>query len=100
MMHEQTIQVITYPGYPIQYPSSPSTGMEEIDADIWDSLLSIWIREDRLKKPFYYSLIPLLKIDWSSVWPDFEIESETSLEEVTKKLSRDIFLKKILLWKW
>jgi len=86
MMYDQTIQAIAYQDYPIQYPSSPSTGMEEIDADIRDSSSSIWIREKRLKKHFYHSLIPLLKIDWSSVLPNFEIESETSLEEVTKKI--------------
>jgi len=79
MMYKQTLQEVTYPDYPIQYPSSPSTGMEEIDADIRDSLLSIWNREKRLKNPFYHSLIPLLKIDWSSVQPDFEIENETVL---------------------
>jgi hypothetical protein len=84
-MYKQTLQNVTYPDYPIQYPSSPSTGMEEIDADIWDSLLSIWIREKRLKKSFYHSLIPLLKIDWSSVLPDFEIRNETVLRIPEKK---------------
>ena len=62
-MYGQTLQAITYQDYPIQYPSSPSTGMEEIDVDIWESLLSIWIRKKRLKSLFYHSLIPLLKID-------------------------------------
>lgn len=77
-MYQLTMQDVTYRDYPIQYFSSPSTGIEDIDIiDIWDSVLSNWARE-RPKRPFYHSLISLLETDLSSIWPHFEIKSETS----------------------
>lgn len=84
MMYQLTMQDVTYRDYPIQYFFSPSTGIKEIDIDIWDSVLSNWVRE-RPKRPFYHSLLSFLKIDWSSVWPDFEIENETVLRVPGKK---------------
>ncbi|MHA1330003.1 MAG: hypothetical protein ACTSR2_02890 [Candidatus Hodarchaeales archaeon] len=81
MMYQLTMQDVTYRDYPIQYFSSPSTGIEDIDIiDILDSMLSNWVRE-RPKTPFYHSLISLLKTDLSSIWPHFEIKSETSMFE-------------------
>jgi len=85
MMYQPTMQDVTNRNYSIQYFYSPSTGIEEIDIDIWDSVLSNWVRE-RPKRPIYHSLIPLLEIDLSSIWPHFEIKSETSLiEEILEK---------------
>jgi len=80
-MYQLTMQDIAYRDYPIQYFSTSSTGIEEIDImDIRDNLLSTWMRK-RPKKLFYHSLIPLLEIDLSSIWPHFEIKNETSLIE-------------------
>ncbi|HIE14475.1 TPA: hypothetical protein EYP70_04310 [Candidatus Bathyarchaeota archaeon] len=77
-MYQLTIQDVTYRDYPIQYFSSPSTRIEEIDIiDVRDSILSNWVRE-RLKRPFYHSLISLLETDLSSIRPHFEIKTETS----------------------
>lgn len=88
MMYQLTMQDVTHRDYPIQYFSNPSTGIEEIDIiNLWDSVLSNWIRE-RPKRPFYHSLILLFETDLSSIWPRFEIKSETSmLEEI---LGREI----------
>jgi len=80
-MYQLTMQDIAYQDYPIQYFSSSSAGIEEIDImDIRDSLLSTWMRK-RPKELFYHSLIPLLEIDFSSIRPRFEIKNETSLIE-------------------
>lgn len=85
MMYQLTLQDVTYQGYPIQYPSAISSRVEEIDKnEAWNSLLSIWIREKRLKRPFLYqTLSSLLEIDLSSVWPHLEIKNETSLLQET-----------------
>lgn len=84
-MYQLTIQDVTYRDYPIQF-SSPSTSIEEIDIrDIWDSVLSKWVRE-RPKGLFYHSLISLLETDLSSIWPHFEIKRETSMfEEILER---------------
>lgn len=88
MMYEQTLQDVTYPDYPIQTPSSPSTGIEEIDKpEIWESLLFSLIRK-QFKKQIHYNLFPLFEVDLSSIKPHFEIKNETSLIE-------DIFEKTI-----
>ncbi|MFQ6062271.1 MAG: hypothetical protein ACE5J9_03740 [Methanosarcinales archaeon] len=76
------MQDVTYQDYPIQYPSAISSRIEEIDKnEILDSLSFIWIRK-LLKEHFFYyfyqSLLPSLEIDLSSVYPRFEIKSETS----------------------
>lgn len=90
-MYKQTLQDVTYPDYPIQNLSSPSTGMEEIDIlDIWESLLSslIW---NKSKKQFY-SICPLyLSVDPSSIkQPHFEIKDVTSrVEELTTERERE-----------
>lgn len=86
MMYKQTLQDVTYPDYPIQYPFSPSTGIEEIDIpDIWDRLLSFLIQKQP-KKQFYYNLSSLFEVDLSSIEPHFEIKNETSLiEDIFKK---------------
>ena len=82
-MYQLTNQDVTHRDYPIQYFSNPSTGIKEIDTEnLRDSVLSKWIRE-RPKRPFYHSLIFLFETDLSSIWPRFEIKSETSmLEEI------------------
>jgi hypothetical protein len=83
----QLTQDVTYGDSPIQYFSSPSTGIEEIDImEIRDNVLSTWMRK-RPKEPFYYSLISLFEIDLSSIWPHFEIKSEIPLiEEILEKV--------------
>jgi len=97
MMHQLTMQDVTYQDYPIQYFSSPSTGIDEIDEYIWDSVLSNWIRE-RPKRQFCHSLMPLLETDLSSIRPHFEIKNEIAprvperenifafISEITNKL--------------
>jgi len=80
-MYQLTMQDIAYQDYPIQYFSSSSAALEEINImDVRDNLLSIWMRK-RPKELFYHSLIPLLEIDLSSIRPHFEIKNETSLSE-------------------
>jgi len=87
-MYQLTMQDVTYQGYPIQYSSAVSSEVEEIDKnDIWDNLLSTLMRGKRFRKPFlYHSFMSLLENDWSSIWPYFEIKTETSLiEEMTRE---------------
>jgi len=82
MMYQLTTQDVTYQDYPIQYSSSPSTGIEDID-NIRDSVLSNWLQEGFRR---LFSLIPLFKVDLSSIKPHFEIKNETSLiEEIFEK---------------
>lgn len=90
-MYQLTMQEVTYQDYPIQYFSSPSTEIKQIDiTDIWDSILSKWIIE-RPKRPVYHSLLSLLEIDLSSTWPRFEIKRETSsIEEAGKNITEII----------
>jgi len=90
-MYQLTMQDVTYPDYPIQHFFSPSTGIKETETDIWDSVLSKWIRKHP-KRLFYHSLISLFEIDLSSIWPHFEIKNDTSLfEEIfDKEISEDI----------
>ena len=99
MMYQFTMQDVTYQDYPIQYFSSPSTGIEDIDiTDLWDSILSQWMRE-RPEKSFYHSLISLLnllEIDFSSIRPHFEIKTETSLiKELTTISEEDIAMEMV-----
>ena len=92
-MSQLTTQEVTYRDYPIQYFSSQSIGIKGIDVDIYESMLSNLLRE-RPKKLFY----PLmsLEIDWSSVWPHFEIKTETSLaEELTTISEEDIAMEMV-----
>ena len=79
MMYHLTMQDVTYQDYPIQYFTSPSTGIVEMDImEIWDSVLSTWIRK-LSEKLSYPDLTSLLETDSSSIWPHFEIKTETSL---------------------
>lgn len=88
-MYEQTLQEATSLDYPIQTPSTPSTGIEEIDLpDTWESLLFSLIRKE-FKKQFYYNLFPLFEVNLSSIKPHFEIKNETSLiEESFRKVEQ------------
>jgi len=81
MMYQLTSRDVTYQGYPIQYPLTGSWRAEETEtSEILDSLFSIWMGQKRLKVPFFYrNLSTLFEIDISSVYPHFEIKSETSL---------------------
>jgi len=106
-MYQLTMQDIAYRDYPIQYFSTSSTGIDEIDImDVRDNLLSTWMRK-RPKKLFYHSLIPLLEIDLSSIRPHFEIKNETSLiEEILEMvvpedmLEFDIFVRMPPIKEW
>ena len=78
-----TMQEVTNQDYPIQYLSNPSTSIEEIDIrDFLINILSNLIRQN-VKRPSYLSLISILETDLSSIWPRFEIKSETALLEET-----------------
>lgn len=91
MMYQPALQDITYQDYPIQYPLS-GRSTEEMDiSEILDSLFSIWIRQKRPKEIFYQNLLSLLEIDLSSVWPHYEIKSETSLMEI-KEISEEMIV--------
>jgi hypothetical protein len=80
-MYQLTMQDSSYRDYPIQYSTSPSTRIEEIDiADMWNNLL-FNLEQEQPKTSFYLSLTRLLETDFSSVWPYFEIKNETSLIE-------------------
>jgi len=87
MMYQPTLQEVTYKDYQIQYFSSPSTSVEQIDIlDALDNMLYI-LTQKPFKKPFYHTLIPLLRIDWSSISPDFEIKNETfSVDVIPEEL--------------
>ncbi len=95
-MYQFTTQDVTYQDYPIEYFSSSSTRITEIDImDIWDSVLSKWVRE-RPKRLFYHSLISRLEIDLSSIRPHFEIKTETSLiKELTTISEEDIAMEMV-----
>ena len=78
-----TMQEVTNQDYPIQYLSNPSTSIEEMDIrDFLINILSNLIRQN-VKRPSYLSLISILETDLSSIWPRFEIKSETTLFEDT-----------------
>ena len=78
-----TMQEVTNQDYPIQYLSNPSTSIEEMDIrDFLINILSNLIRQN-VKRPSYLSLISILETDLSSIWPRFEIKSETALLEET-----------------
>ncbi|MCK4245078.1 MAG: hypothetical protein KAX20_05580 [Candidatus Omnitrophica bacterium] len=92
MIYQLTLQDVTYQDYPIPCPFAISSRVEEIDKnEAWNRLLSILIREKRLKGPFLYQALSLLEIDLSSVWPRYEIKNETSLiEEIVDISEEDI----------
>ena len=96
-MYQLTMQEVTYQDYPIQYFSSSSTKIKQIDiTDIWDNMLSKWIIE-RPKRPVYRSLLSLLEIDLSPTWPRFEIKGETSSIEEAGKNITEIFSEEELI---
>jgi len=59
-MYQLTMQDSSYRDYPIQYSTSPSTRIEEIDiADMWNNLL-FNLEQEQPKTSFYLSLsIPI-----------------------------------------
>ena len=79
-----TIQEVTNQDYPIQYLSSPSTSIIE-EMDIRDFLINILsnLMRQNIKRLPYLSLISMLEADLSSIWPRFEVKSETALFEET-----------------
>lgn len=97
-MYQPTMQDVTYQDCPIQYFTSLSTGIKEIDiSDMRDSIVSKWVREPP-KKPFYHNLNKLIKIDISSIMPRFEVKRETSsIEEVGEDVARVISEEEIAL---
>lgn len=92
MMVQPTFQDVTYNDYPIQYPSSASTSVEELDEpELWDRLLSMWIRKKLPNVPVVQNLISLIEADWSSVLPHFDISNDTRLvKEVTSAILTQI----------
>ncbi|MDL1971056.1 MAG: hypothetical protein LWW94_08820 [Candidatus Desulfofervidaceae bacterium] len=79
-MQRLTFQEVTNRCYPIGGFYSPSTSIEEEMSEVLEyNLTKIF-----LKKKSYPSLVPLLRIDWSTVCPNFEIKSETSVSEMLK----------------
>jgi len=83
MMYELiTMQEVTTPAYPLQYPSSPSTSLEEMDRkDLLVSVISNMMRQQNLRRGFYRSLMSAFETDFSSIRPHFEIKNETTLFE-------------------
>ena len=76
-MQRLTFQEVTNRCYPIGGFYSPSTSMEEEMSEVLEyNLTKIF-----LKKKSYPSLLPLLRIDWSTVCPNFEIKNETFVSE-------------------
>ncbi len=91
-MYRLTYQETTNRCYPIGGFYSPSTSMEEEMSEVLEYIVSN-LTKIFLKKKFYPSLVPLLKIDWSSVCPIFEIKSETFASDVMRE---DVFYEEIL----
>ena len=93
MMHQLiAAQEVTSQDYPIQYLSSPSTSIDDLDAtDFLLNILSNLIRKN-IKRPYYLSLTSVLETDLSSIWPRFETKSEASL---TGELPKEKILKEI-----
>jgi len=85
MIQLTTIEEVTNQDYSpqLQSLSSPSTSMEEVD--IMDFLINVianLIRQD-IRRPPYFSLGSILETDISSIWPRFEMKSETALLKET-----------------
>ncbi len=84
-----TTQEVTSQYYPTQYLSSPSTSMDEIDIAEFPLNILSNLKQKNIKRSF--SLISVLENDLSSIWPRFEIKSETaSIEEVEKEKVTEI----------
>jgi hypothetical protein len=82
-------QEVTNCCYPIGGFYSPSTSMEEEMSEVLEYIVSIFLKKKFYQK-FYPNLGSLLRIDWSTVYPNFEIKSETFVSDVILK---DIFYK-------
>ena len=80
-MYAQTVQDTTCLDYPIQYITSPSTGIEEIDKSALQEILisSLMKVKGSLVKQLYRNLSYLLEVDLSSIKPYFKIKNESSL---------------------
>jgi hypothetical protein len=75
--------------YPIKLLSGPSSGVEKVDiTELVDELQSLWQKNIRLayssRTPFPLSY--LFEIDYSSVWPRFEIKNETFVDGVSEEM--------------
>lgn len=95
MSYQPASQEVTCKDYPVQYTASGSS-MRGIDiSEISDRLYSILIRQ----KPsdgsvYYYSLLPLLEMDMSSVMPCFKPKLKT--ETYSEKRDVSVLLSKIV----
>ena len=81
MMYQLTVQEVTYQDYPVQHLPAMSSKEEEIPLnELLDVLVSIIRKKRQLGKLLTHkTLSSPLEIDSSSVWPLFEMKSETSL---------------------
>lgn len=79
MSYKATLQDITSRDYLIEYPLTASSGVEKADiSERLDSLFFVWVRRNLLNGSlFYRNLSPLLEIDLSSVYSQFELKIET-----------------------
>lgn len=84
MVHEVTSRDITTKDYPIPYPFTGSSWREETDiSEILDWFFFVLMREELLKKPFFYrSSLQSFEIDLSSVYSQFESKIETYVTEL------------------
>lgn len=84
MMHQLiTAQEVTNQDYSVQYLFSPSTSIDDLDATgFLFNIPSNLIRKN-IKRPCYLNLTSVLETDFSSIWPRFEVKSETALFEET-----------------
>lgn len=101
MMNQVTFQRGLYVDYPIQYPISGSS-MEEPDIkEVLDNLYlsSILDWEELITRifhqNFHQSLLSLFEIDFSSVWPYFEVRSESLTE--AEKISEEMIAAEMLM---
>ncbi len=81
MSYEITSRDVTTKDYPIPYAFTGSSRREEMDInEILDWLCFVLIRQELLRQPlFYRSLLPSFEIDLSSVRPQLEPMTMTSL---------------------
>lgn len=73
-------QEVTNCCYPIGVFYSPSTSMEDEMSEVFEYIMSN-LAKISFRKKFYPNLVPLLRIDWSTVCPNFEIKNETFVSE-------------------
>jgi len=90
-MYQLTTRDITYLHHLTFFSSSPSTGIREIDiSDMEDSSAFVW--SHNRPEGFYRSLSSLIETDISSIWPRFEVKSETFIatEALQEALPTDV----------